>query len=249
ADGFDLAEGIRRVRAEPERDIATALLDQRTLSGIGNEYKNEVLFLTSVWPWTKVRDLDDRTLETILETARDLMRRNRDGGGRRRDVPPAAVLALTELPLVPLVPLVLRLEGEGRAVDHDVVDEDRLGRAAEERARVGDELDAGDGVRPVSRQREGPGVVERSAGQVARVDEARRREQVAGVAPEVRRAAGVARRRPEVDVDGRPVDIDHKARRTAAAAAGGEQVVRRQVLVVVQRRPRGDREVDAAEHH
>ena len=83
ADGFDLAEGIRRVRAEPERDIATALLDQRTLSGIGNEYKNEVLFLTSVWPWTKVRDLDGRALETILVTARDLMRRNRDGGARR----------------------------------------------------------------------------------------------------------------------------------------------------------------------
>src|SRR2546428_7455367 len=104
-----------------------------------------------------------------------------EGAGRRRDVPRAAVLALTELPLVPLV---LRLEGEGRAVDHDVVDEDRLGRAAEERARVGDELDAGDGVRPVSRQREGPGVVERPAGQVARVDEARRREQGGGGAPE-----------------------------------------------------------------
>jgi len=36
-----------------------------------------------VWPWTKVRDLDGRALETILVTARDLMRRNRDGGARR----------------------------------------------------------------------------------------------------------------------------------------------------------------------
>ena len=50
ADGFDLEEGLRRLSAQPERDIATALLDQRTLSGIGNEYKNEVLFLERVWP-------------------------------------------------------------------------------------------------------------------------------------------------------------------------------------------------------
>src|SRR5437867_13163100 len=94
-----------------------------------------------------------------------------EGAGRRRDVPPAAVLALTELPLLPLVPLVLRLEGEGRAVDHDVVDEDRLRRAAEEPPRVGEELDAGDGVRPVARQLEGPGGVARSRAQVARVDD------------------------------------------------------------------------------
>src|SRR5213593_1864317 len=83
ADDFDLAEGLRRVRALPERDIATALLDQRTLSGIGNEFKNEVLFLTRVSPWARVGDLDDAALRRILDVARDLMRRNRDGGPRR----------------------------------------------------------------------------------------------------------------------------------------------------------------------
>lgn len=83
ADDFDIDEGIRRVRSDPEREIASALLDQGTLSGIGNEYKNEILFLVRVWPWAKVRDLDDATLRRIIETARDLMRRNRDGGPRR----------------------------------------------------------------------------------------------------------------------------------------------------------------------
>src|SRR2546429_2852554 len=62
ADEFDADEGIRRLRAQPARDIATALLDQRTLSGIGNEFKNEVLFATRVSPWTKVADLDDAAL-------------------------------------------------------------------------------------------------------------------------------------------------------------------------------------------
>ena len=40
ADGFDVVEALRRLQAAPERDIATALLDQRTVSGIGNEIKN-----------------------------------------------------------------------------------------------------------------------------------------------------------------------------------------------------------------
>ena len=83
ADEFDADEGIRRLRAQPARDIATALLDQRTLSGIGNEFKNEVLFITRISPWTKVADLDDAELRRILAVSRDLMRRNRDGGPRR----------------------------------------------------------------------------------------------------------------------------------------------------------------------
>src|SRR3989442_944326 len=83
ADDFDLAEGLRRLHAAPDREIATALLDQRTLSGIGNEFKNEILFLTRVSPWARVGDLEDPTLLRILDVARDLMRRNREGGPRR----------------------------------------------------------------------------------------------------------------------------------------------------------------------
>jgi endonuclease VIII len=83
ADHFDVGEALRRLRAQPERDIATALLDQRTLSGVGNEFKNEVLFLTRTWPWTPVADLDDEKLHQILQRSRDLMRRNLGGGPRR----------------------------------------------------------------------------------------------------------------------------------------------------------------------
>jgi endonuclease VIII len=83
ADDFDKAEALRRLRAQPERDVATALLDQRTLSGVGNEFKNEVLFLTRTWPWTSLADLDDEKLHQILDRARDLMRRNLGGGPRR----------------------------------------------------------------------------------------------------------------------------------------------------------------------
>jgi endonuclease-8 len=83
ADDFDQDEGLRRLRLKPDRDIATALLDQRTLSGIGNEIKNETLFLARVWPWALVADLDDAALLRTLATARELLRRNREGGPRR----------------------------------------------------------------------------------------------------------------------------------------------------------------------
>jgi endonuclease-8 len=83
ADDFDMEEGIRRLRAQPGRDIATAFLDQRTLSGIGNEIKNETLFITRTWPWTKIAELDDGELRRVVGAARELLRRNRDGGPRR----------------------------------------------------------------------------------------------------------------------------------------------------------------------
>ena len=83
ADDFDEDEGLRRLRAQPARDIATALLDQRTLSGIGNEIKNETLFITRTWPWAKISEFDDDALRRVMAGARELLRRNRDGGPRR----------------------------------------------------------------------------------------------------------------------------------------------------------------------
>jgi endonuclease-8 len=61
---WDLAEAARRLRAAPGRTIGEALLDQRNLAGIGNLYKNEVLFLSGEHPWTAVEEVAD--LERML---------------------------------------------------------------------------------------------------------------------------------------------------------------------------------------
>ena len=82
-DEFDGEEAIRRIRLGGDRDIATALLDQRAVSGIGNVFKVEALYLARVSPWSRVGDLDDDTLRRILDHARTLIRLNRDGGERR----------------------------------------------------------------------------------------------------------------------------------------------------------------------
>jgi len=82
-DEFDMEEALRRLRAKQDRDIATALLDQKVISGIGNVYKVEALFLAKTSPWAQVSDLDDATLGAIVDEARTLIRLNRDGGQRR----------------------------------------------------------------------------------------------------------------------------------------------------------------------
>ena len=73
--GFDAGEALRRLRA-PSRaslTIAEALLDQHALAGIGNVYKNEVLWLERVSPFATVEQLDDATLERLVATARRLL--------------------------------------------------------------------------------------------------------------------------------------------------------------------------------
>ena len=61
ADEFDFDEAMRRIRERPEEEIADVLLNQRVVSGIGNEYKSEVLFVARIHPFRRVRDLEDES--------------------------------------------------------------------------------------------------------------------------------------------------------------------------------------------
>ncbi|TAK69405.1 MAG: Fpg/Nei family DNA glycosylase [Actinomycetota bacterium] len=70
-----LDEAVRRLGARPDREIGPALLDQRNLAGIGNVYKNEVLFIRRVHPWTPVGQVDD--LAAVVVAARRLLLANR----------------------------------------------------------------------------------------------------------------------------------------------------------------------------
>jgi len=75
APGFDADEAHRRLR-HPDRaatEIAVALVDQRALAGIGNVYKSEVLWIERVSPFAPVGEIDDETLDRLVETARRLL--------------------------------------------------------------------------------------------------------------------------------------------------------------------------------
>ena len=76
ADDWSLDEALRRLRAEPGREVGLALLDQRNLAGLGNLYRCEVLFIRGLTPWTTVGDVAD--LPALVEKGRRLMLANRD---------------------------------------------------------------------------------------------------------------------------------------------------------------------------
>ncbi|MBN9644685.1 Fpg/Nei family DNA glycosylase [Corynebacterium mendelii] len=65
----------QRILARPDRAVGAALLDQRNLAGVGNEYRAEICFLAGVHPATAVKDTD---IDTILALTRKLMWDNRN---------------------------------------------------------------------------------------------------------------------------------------------------------------------------
>lgn len=77
-----LDEILVRLRRDPERPLGSALLDQTLLSGIGNIYKSESLFLARLSPFAPIRAFSEADLARVVKKARELMRRN-VGGGRR----------------------------------------------------------------------------------------------------------------------------------------------------------------------
>jgi endonuclease-8 len=70
---FDAAAAIELLAADPDREIAEALRDQRVLAGLGNELVTEVLFVRGINPWTPVGEVD---LARTVALAQRLIRAN-----------------------------------------------------------------------------------------------------------------------------------------------------------------------------
>jgi endonuclease-8 len=49
---WDAARAVANLAERPERPLGEALLDQRTMAGVGNVYVSELCFLRGVTPWT-----------------------------------------------------------------------------------------------------------------------------------------------------------------------------------------------------
>jgi endonuclease VIII len=84
-EDFDERAFLRRLREDdPTRPIGDALLDQRTLSGIGNLWKVEGCFLAGIDPWRPTgRVSDDEALRIVRET-RPRMRQSALDGMQNR---------------------------------------------------------------------------------------------------------------------------------------------------------------------
>lgn len=75
-DSFDGAEVLARMRARPDREIADVILNQRVVSGIGNVFKSEILYVCGINPFELVKALDEAALETLIAVSLKLLRQN-----------------------------------------------------------------------------------------------------------------------------------------------------------------------------
>jgi endonuclease-8 len=77
---WDEDEAARRMLSQPEATIADALIEQRNLAGVGNVFKNELLFLRGLHPDTRVGDVAD--VPALAALAHKLLMANKDRAKR-----------------------------------------------------------------------------------------------------------------------------------------------------------------------
>ena len=85
APSRDAVAAVAGLRSTSDAEIGVALLDQTALSGVGNIWKSESLFLAGVNPFDRVASLDEATLTRVVRAAmREMGRSVQDdsAGGR-----------------------------------------------------------------------------------------------------------------------------------------------------------------------
>jgi len=84
-ESFDACVFIARLREEdPARAIGEALLNQRTVAGIGNVWKAECCFALGVDPWRALGEVADEEARALVGFAREHMRTSAREGFRAR---------------------------------------------------------------------------------------------------------------------------------------------------------------------
>jgi endonuclease-8 len=80
SETFDTEDAVSRLESRADMETADALLDQEALAGIGNVFKSEILFVSRVSPFTRIRELTREQLTGIVRTGVRLLRANAHNG-------------------------------------------------------------------------------------------------------------------------------------------------------------------------
>jgi endonuclease-8 len=78
--GWDAAEAVRRLGADPARPVGDALLDQRLLAGAGTFFMAEALFVRGITPWTPVGSVSG--LEELVNLLHRMLSASAGGPGQ-----------------------------------------------------------------------------------------------------------------------------------------------------------------------
>ena len=81
---FDLDEAKKRLQIKPQLLISEALLDQKIISGIGNKYKSEILFICKIWPFKQISKLDPTEEKILFEAIPKILKFGYKNFGRTR---------------------------------------------------------------------------------------------------------------------------------------------------------------------
>ena len=73
---FDRGRALANIRSQGDRPMHDVLLDQRVMSGIGNIYKSEILFLAGIHPDMPASAVDQERLGEMVDLAQKLLRAN-----------------------------------------------------------------------------------------------------------------------------------------------------------------------------
>lgn len=76
-EGSGRDEAVRRILRRPERSLGAALLDQKNVAGIGNEYRAEIMFLLGWHPTVSVGAVGAAGVEKAIDLSRRVMWENR----------------------------------------------------------------------------------------------------------------------------------------------------------------------------
>ena len=80
-DELSHTDFIQRIRRRNGTTVKAALLDQTVIAGIGNIYADEALWGARIHPASRVHDIADASLKTLLDEVRYVLRLSIDKGG------------------------------------------------------------------------------------------------------------------------------------------------------------------------
>ena len=81
---FNLDEAKKRLQTKPQLLISEALLDQKIISGIGNKYKSEILFICRISPFKLISKLDQTEERILFERIPKILKYGYKNFGRTR---------------------------------------------------------------------------------------------------------------------------------------------------------------------
>lgn len=78
--GADASRALEKIKKSKKKSIASLLMNQAVIAGIGNVYRAEILFMTKMSPFTQGSDVTEGEFVGMWDLARELLRDgSRDG--------------------------------------------------------------------------------------------------------------------------------------------------------------------------